>query len=141
MTQIKENYLHRNTAELFETALLERMTALLPTFSSSALAARASAYLQAREHKAQAISFAPSGTWRTTDRETREAAAEKVLEACQVFHGAPCALIATNNDLEAVPQGGAPRRVVICRKRLTPTYLIRSGSRLLGPARDSPATF
>lgn len=101
-----------STAELFETALLERLRALLPAFSSSALAARVTGYIQAREHKAQAISYTPFGTWRTTDRETREAAAEKALEGCQVYHGAPCALIATNDDLEVLPPGGSrpPRR-------------------------------
>ncbi|HZK91079.1 MAG TPA: adenylate/guanylate cyclase domain-containing protein [Stellaceae bacterium] len=65
-----------------------------------------SAYEAASGHKAQAASVQPPGLWRSAKRATADDAASSALEDCQIFYGAPCVLIATDDTVSPVPPGG-----------------------------------
>ena len=107
----------------FEEALANRIAALLPRLSRDRVADGARRYVEAKGHKAQAVSYDPFGMWRSTDRDNPEAAAEKALEGCQIQHGAPCALLAVDHRLEPLPRDGTdPRRRDMPRASFAGTF-------------------
>ena len=63
-------------------------------------------YVQAKEHKAQAVSLPPAGTWRATGRADAQSAEDAALENCQAFHGQPCVLVAVNETVVPPPGEG-----------------------------------
>lgn len=63
-------------------------------------------YLASAAHKALAVA-PPGASWRVAGQESAFIAQERVLEACQVRHGKPCALVAVNDTL--VDSVGQPR--------------------------------
>ena len=56
---------------LLTEQLLARYAAALPSLSTQAREQRVGDYVQAKEHKAQAVSLQPAGTWRATGRAVR----------------------------------------------------------------------
>lgn len=97
------------------TALTDLMTtrlaALVPDLSLATRHRIVREYIDGRAPKAQAISLAPQGTWRATGRDSIALAEESALENCQSNFGQPCVLIAINDDVLPVPEGGNwPRR-------------------------------
>jgi class 3 adenylate cyclase len=91
-------------------SLGERLTAsldqALPGLGRAESEKVASTYEAAAGHKAQAVSLQPPGLWRAANRPTADDAASSALEDCQIFYGAPCALIATDDSPAPVPPGG-----------------------------------
>jgi TIR domain-containing protein len=86
--------------------LLAKLAVALPSLSPQSREQRVRDYVQAKEHKAQAISLQPPGTWRATGRADAQMAQEAALENCQIFHGQPCALIAINDAVLPAAEGG-----------------------------------
>jgi hypothetical protein len=83
--------------------LLARFGATVPTIQQPIRERLAREYDDGREHKAQAVSLAPPGTWRATGRGRADEAAKAALESCQVVYRAPCLLLAVNGRLEPAP--------------------------------------
>jgi hypothetical protein len=91
--------------------LAARMASVAPAMNDKARDDRAREYETAGNHKAQAVSPDPPGTWRATARPTPENAETAALESCQVFFGRPCTLVAVNDSVQPAPKDGAwPRR-------------------------------
>lgn len=86
--------------------LTASLNSALPALGEAESEKVASAYAAAPGHKAQAASLQPPGLWRSTKRSTADDAASSALEDCQIFYGAPCALIATDDVISALPPGG-----------------------------------
>jgi hypothetical protein len=86
--------------------LLARYAITVPGLSRDSWERNARDYEGDKPHKAQAVSLSPPGIWRATARPSPEIAEESALENCQIFYGAPCALIVTNNSLVPVPENG-----------------------------------
>jgi hypothetical protein len=91
---------------LLTEQLLARLAAALPSLSTQAREQRVRDYVQAKEHKAQAVSLQPAGTWRATGRADAQSAEDAALENCQAFHGQPCVLVAINETAVPPPGGG-----------------------------------
>jgi hypothetical protein len=91
---------------LLTEQLLARLAAALPSLSTPSREQRVRDYLQAKEHKAQAVSLQPAGTWRATGRADAQSAEDAALENCQTFYGQPCVLIAVNETAVPPPGGG-----------------------------------
>ena len=91
---------------LLAEQLLARYAAALPSLSTQAREQRVRDYVQAKEHKAQAVSLQPAGTWRATGRADAQSAEDAALENCQAFHGQPCVLVAINETAVPPPGGG-----------------------------------
>jgi hypothetical protein len=91
---------------LLTEQLLARYAAALPSLSTQAREQRVRDYVQAKEHKAQAVSLQPAGTWRATGRADAQSAEDAALENCQAFHGQPCVLVAVNETVVPPPGGG-----------------------------------
>ena len=91
---------------LLTEQLLARLAAALPSLSPQSREQRVRDYIQGKEHKAQAVSLQPPGTWRATGRADAQSAEEAALENCQVFHGQPCVLVAINETVLPPPGGG-----------------------------------
>lgn len=87
-------------------ALTEIITRLAPGYTYRDEQARL--YLAATTHKALAVA-PPSASWRIAGQESAFIAEERVLEACQVRHGMPCALVAVNDNMVASDPRGLPR--------------------------------
>jgi hypothetical protein len=91
--------------------LSARFAAAVPSLSASFREDQARRYDEAKQHKAQAVSLQPAGTWRTAGWESAAVAEEKVLEGCQVRYGQPCALVSVNETMQpSRPGGDWPRR-------------------------------
>ena len=88
------------------------LVAAAPTLNGGrSKADRARDYETSSNHKAQAVSLDPPGTFRATTRPTPENAETAALEGCQVFFGRPCALAAVNDSIQPLPKEGVvPRR-------------------------------
>jgi len=88
------------------------LAAAVPTLSGvRSKEDRARDYEAAGNHKAQAVSLDPPGTWRASVRPTPENAETAALEGCQVFFGRACTLAAVNDSVQPVPKEGVwPRR-------------------------------
>ena len=92
-------------------ALAARLAAAVPNLAEKAREERARGYEAAREHKAEAASLEPPGTWRTAMRPTVEDAETAALEQCEVFFGKPCILLAVDEVVQPAPANGDwPRR-------------------------------
>jgi class 3 adenylate cyclase len=91
--------------------LAARLASAAPGQSEKLRQDRAREYEAASNHKAQAVSSDPPGTWRATARPTPENAETAALESCQVFFGRPCTLVAVNDAVQPAPREGTwPRR-------------------------------
>lgn len=88
--------------------LTEILTRLAPAYTYRDEQVRL--YLASAAHKALAVA-APGASWRVAAQESAFVAQERVLEACEVRHAKPCALVALNDALvESVAQPrGLPR--------------------------------
>lgn len=81
-----------------------------PSLAEPARTLIVAAYLQERQSRALA-GFPPSTTWRSSGWANAAVAEERVLEACQLRYGGPCALVAVNDTAQAPPgDGNWPRR-------------------------------
>jgi class 3 adenylate cyclase len=87
-------------------AMAASLSLALPGLSEAEGQRVASAYDGALGHKAQAASLQPPGLWRSAKRQTAEDAVSSALEDCQIFYGAPCALIATDEEVAPLPPSG-----------------------------------
>ena len=58
-------------------------------------------YVNAKPNKAQAIQLEVGAPWRSSEHEDEDTAIERTLEGCQLRWGAPCALLAVNDDMVA----------------------------------------
>ena len=94
------------------TELAALLAAAVPTLNGGrSKEDRARDYETSSNHKAQAVSLDPPGTWRTATRPTPENAETAALEGCQVFFGRPCSLAAVNDSVQPIPKDGIwPRR-------------------------------
>jgi class 3 adenylate cyclase len=88
------------------SGLTVSLSLVLPALGEAESKKVASAYEAVTGHKAQAVSLQPPGLWRSAKRPTAEDAANSALENCQIFYGAPCVLIATDDTISPVPPGG-----------------------------------
>jgi hypothetical protein len=84
-------------------ALLARLATAVPSYPAQRREDMVGRYERARNHKAQAVSLQPPGTWRVDGLDNPEAAEEIALEGCQVRWGQPCAVVAVNDRV--VPGG------------------------------------
>ena len=87
----------------FHGELLARLAASLPLLSAETREERVRLYERATGHKAQVVSLQPTGTWRTDRWSSAALAEEAALEGCQVFYGAPCVLLASDEQLLPLP--------------------------------------
>jgi class 3 adenylate cyclase len=87
--------------------LLERLAKLVPGQEAAAQEAYVASYQASARNRAVAA-LPPSRTWRTAGWDSAARAEERVLEGCQVRHGAACILIAVNDSL-AEGDAAAPR--------------------------------
>jgi hypothetical protein len=87
----------------FHRELLARLAASLPQLSADSREERVRQYERVTGHKAQAVSLQPGGTWRTDRWSSVALAEEATLEGCQVFFGAPCVLMASDEQLSPLP--------------------------------------
>jgi len=92
--------------------LVAWLAAVVPTLNGGrSKEDRARDYETSSNHKAQAVSLDPPGTFRAAARPTPENAETAALEGCQVFFGRPCALAAVNDSVQPLPKDGVfPRR-------------------------------
>jgi hypothetical protein len=88
--------------------LLEALAAVLPSFSQKYREDNAAAYQELKGHKAFAVSPAMHTWLRASLRPTAHEAEESALEACQVGAGAPCVLIALDDEVRFASDS-APR--------------------------------
>jgi class 3 adenylate cyclase len=76
--------------------LLERMARSLPGQEAATRESQVASYQSSARNKAMAA-LPPSRSWRTAGWDSAATAEERVLEGCQVRHGAACLLIAVND--------------------------------------------
>src|SRR5262249_5117838 len=88
--------------------LTESLAKLLPAQSASVRDSQVAGYLSEKQHKALAA-HPPSGTWRFNGWGNAALAEERTLEGCQVHYGAPCLLVAVDDNFHA-PDAGTSRR-------------------------------
>lgn len=89
----------------FRTSLLTGLAAAVPDMAAPVRDDKGQQYLQAEPNKALAVFSQSPAVWRTQRWETPELAETTVLEGCQMFFGAPCKLVAINEQLVAAPDG------------------------------------
>ncbi len=82
----------------FEAALLAAMEEIAPAMSEKIRIREGSFYVTSGEHKALAM-HPPYDSWRRTFLQNEKVAEEIALEGCQVRHGDPCILLATDASL------------------------------------------
>jgi hypothetical protein len=90
--------------------LLEALSGWPPSAPAKFREDVAVAYQSAGQHKALSLSLPTSSTMRTPGRPSAQEAEESSLEACQVYSGAPCALIAVDDEIR--PANAAPPRAM-----------------------------
>ena len=93
-------------ADALREILSVRLASAVPALGDKNRDEAVRAYIAAGGHKALAVSQEPPGHWRAIDRPTVENAVESALEDCQVYFGRPCALVATDDTVQPVLQGG-----------------------------------
>ena len=86
--------------------LLVRLASALPDHAQQVRERIAQEYVQAQDHKAQAVALQPQGAWRAGARPTAQFAEEAALENCQIAYDQPCALIAVNGSVQPLPERG-----------------------------------
>lgn len=86
--------------------LTASLALVLPGLDSTEGEKVATTYQAAPGHKAQSASLQPPGLWRSTKRPTTEDAKTSALENCQIHYGAPCVLIAADDEISLIPAGG-----------------------------------
>jgi hypothetical protein len=83
----------------FEKALKVLLTTIAPNRPIPEVNHIVKEYEDASANKAIAIEPVYGKTWRVSRYEQAEEAAERVLEACQLRYGKPCALIGVNEEI------------------------------------------
>jgi hypothetical protein len=87
-------------------SLATALAAAVPALEAAARADLVTKYEAVKAHKALAVVPGTASHWRTSGWPSPAMAAEKALERCQVFYGKPCALVAVDGHVEAIPGGG-----------------------------------
>jgi hypothetical protein len=78
--------------------LLAALSVAAPTSSPKAREALATGY-QSKKHKAIAANAATGAWWQVTGRANEKEAEEDALEACEVYNGVPCAVVALDDEV------------------------------------------
>ncbi len=89
----------------FEPTLLAAMLEIAPAMPEAIRVREGSLYVTSGEHKALAM-HPPYDSWRKTFLPNEKAARRSRAEGCEVRHGDPCILLATNNKLKQRPSTG-----------------------------------
>ena len=95
------------SADALREAIAASLKAALPGASDQSVQYTARSYAQESGHKAQAGSRQANGSWRLTNRESAQVAETTTLEGCQLRYNDPCVLLAVNDALSPLPEGGA----------------------------------
>src|SRR5271166_1392629 len=94
------------TAPTLGEILSARLASAVPKLDAKSRTVAAREFEDGSLHKAQAASPEPPG-WRSAwSRSTAEIAQDSALESCQIYHGQPCILVATDNIVEPTPRDG-----------------------------------
>jgi hypothetical protein len=85
----------------FEKSMLVIFASAMPKFTDLQRASMVRDYIAAKPNKAQAIELTVGEPFRSSEHELQDVAGGRVLEACQLRYGKPCALIAVNEEIAA----------------------------------------
>jgi hypothetical protein len=94
------------TAPTLGEILVTRLASVVPKLDAKSRTVAAREFEDGGLHKAQAGSPEPPGWWSAWSRPTAEIAQDLALESCQIYHGQPCILVATDNVVEPTPRDG-----------------------------------
>ena len=94
------------TAPTLGEILLARLASAVPELDAKSRTVAAREFEDGSLHKAQAASPGPPGWWSAWSCSTAEIAQDSALESCQIYHGQPCILVATDNTVEPTPRDG-----------------------------------
>jgi hypothetical protein len=98
--RLKELEPSSQTAAAPNPKLLAALAISAPTSSPKGRDDFVNAYQGGDEHKAVAANAASGAMWRVATRATEQEAEEDALEACEVFSGAACALVAVDDEVQ-----------------------------------------
>ena len=96
--------INRERKSQFEKAMNLIMATVMPRMAEKVRETVIREYLESGPNKAQAVEPVDGNPWRSSRNEDLDAAAERVLEGCQLRYAKPCALLALNEEIAA--EGG-----------------------------------
>jgi hypothetical protein len=92
--------------------LIDALAGLVPSASSQWLQETAGKYRAAQQHKALVVYLSTGQSMWTLPRPSAQEAEDDALERCEMFAGAPCALVAVDDDIKFAKGSPALQRTM-----------------------------